>query len=767
MIERFDAIVIGTGFGGAVSACRLTQAGQKVAVLERGRRYPMHSFPRSFDTLKGWLWHEDHGIYDVKPINEMLVVQGAGYGGGSLVYASVHLRPDPHVFSKGWPSGYDRESLDPYYDLVAYMLDIKPITSRRGPLPPKTERMRRVAERLGRSQQFLYPNLAINLDTAGVVEKNKFGVPQSGCTDCGECDAGCNVHAKNTLDLNYLAVAERGGAHVRTRCEATSIAPLDGGYTVTFLDHGQRGAVERIWAKHVFLCAGAVNSTELLLRCRDEHRTLPRLSDRRGFGYSANGDFLAFVFDEAAPCDPWHGPTITSGIVYDRGEGDDKIWFILEEGGYPRELARLVELLGRVQLNPRCADATALRDAVTTHLRPTAHLGAAAWSQPARGATVLLAMGRDRADGRISLVPCDGKLCVKWNVRSNLHLYSTEAQLCSDIARELGGRFVPTPLWRALHQPVAVHNLGGCGMSERAEDGVTDPEGQVHGYPNLYVLDGAILPGATGVNPSSTIAAVAERNIERIIRRITGNAAWGAPEREKAVPVREPLSLVVIPAGGTALPETPGLSLQFTETMKGFLTQDFIAPDDYRGGEEAGRRGRTAAEFTLTITIQDLDRFLADNAHAGAAQGVVRIAGFTTPEGAPVDNGVFNLFVRGSSGKERQMLYALRFIGADGKEYLLDGYKTIMDHPGIDVWEDTTALFTVIREGTTRTAPVVATGILRIALRDFLEQLTTFSVAGTDKPAKKLEALGRFGRMFLGELWEVYVRDKLPACWCA
>src|SRR5207248_2406379 len=129
----------------------------------------------------------------------------------------------------------------------------------------------------------------------GLTHKNKFGVDQQGCNHCGECDIGCNLHAKNTLDLNYLAVAEQHGADVNTRCEVSKIEPRPGGYAIIVRDHA-RGADCRIEARQVFVCAGAVNSTELLLRCRDEFRTLPDLSPALGRGYSGNGDFLAFAF---------------------------------------------------------------------------------------------------------------------------------------------------------------------------------------------------------------------------------------------------------------------------------------------------------------------------------------------------------------------------------------------------------------------------------------------------------------------------------------
>jgi cholesterol oxidase len=151
MQAQYDAIVIGTGFGGAVSACRLSQAGLKVGVLERGRRYPLGGFPRHWnDPLDGWLWSTKQGLFDVRPFEQMMVVQSAGYGGGSLICANVHLRAIPSVFASGWPANYSREVLDPYYDLVAYMLDIAPITTSPLGVPPKATLMQQAATALGR-----------------------------------------------------------------------------------------------------------------------------------------------------------------------------------------------------------------------------------------------------------------------------------------------------------------------------------------------------------------------------------------------------------------------------------------------------------------------------------------------------------------------------------------------------------------------------------------------------------------------------------------
>ena len=758
----YDCLVIGSGFGGAVAACRLAQAGCKVAILERGRRYARNTFPRDWtDPLNGWLWQHEQGLFDIKPINEMTIVQGAGYGGGSLIYANVHLRAPAEVFAQGWPKGYSREALDPYYDLAAWMLDIKPITeSTFKGLPPKTAQMKKAAEDLKRGDQFCYPNLAIDFSDPEVRHKNKFGVEQAGCNYCGECDIGCNLLAKNTLDLNYLAVAESHGARAFTRCEAFRIEPLPEGFRVAVRNH-ETAQETSIAARRVFLCAGAVNSTELLLRCRDEFHTLTNLSPKLGHSYSGNGDFLAFAFNTSAPFEPSNGPTITTGLVYDDAKPAGRSWFILQDGGYPRQVANLVQLLNPQGEWLKSVGDILREDLQREFLKHAAMPAASADVSRLERTAVFLAMGRDRANGVITLTPLTNDLKVLWDVPSNLPLYDSEQALAADVAGALGGVPATNPLWHRLHLPVSVHNLGGCCMGDGPDAGVTDGNGEVFGYPGLYVMDGAALPAATGVNPSHTITAVAERNVEQIIRKILDEPTWRAPEAASAIPVKDPLSSIKIPPGGTAPPLTHPVGLSFTETMKGFVARGFSPADDYAAAEREAQRADALADFTLTITMSDLDRFLNDESHTAIARGRVRVAGFTDDYGTEVSNGVFNLFVPTGHFYERRMMYALPFVGSDGRQYILDGYKEVQDHGHFDVWGATSTLYTVIREGFERSGPVLATGILRIHMGDFLHQLTTFQVSGADGEIEKARALARFGSSFLGTLWDVFVRRKL------
>ncbi|HEX2300104.1 MAG TPA: GMC family oxidoreductase, partial [Pseudonocardiaceae bacterium] len=378
---------------------------------------------------------------------------------------------------------------------------------------------------------------------------------------------------------------------------------------------------------------------------------------------------------------------------------------------------------------------------------------------------IFLAMGRDTADGTIGLRPYGHELRIVWHTTRNLPLYETQERFCADVARVLGGHAAYNPLWQRFRIPVAVHNLGGCPMSDDPEQGVTDGNGQVHGHPGLYVLDGGCLPSATGVNPSHTVAAVAERNIETAIRKITGNRTWVAPERALAAPVHEPLGAVTIPLGGTRPVATPGVGLTFTETMRGYLRRDHRPAADFHGAAEAARRVGAAASFTLDVTTPFLTEFLTDEAHRMTAEGVVHVHGVTGPDGARVGNGVVNLLVAGDSPTSRRMLYTLPFFGADGRPYLLDGYKDVRDHGGVggfDIWGATTTLYTYLRRGHAPRGEVLFTGILRLPPITFVRQLASAKVTGTSNPLRQAEALARFGQFFLGSLWSVFVVPRLP-----
>ena len=553
----YEAVVVGTGFGGSITACRLARRWPgEVLVLERGRRYPRGSFARSPAEMATSLWlvdsggsgpvpTEGRGLFDLRQVGRMDVLGAAGLGGGSLIYANVFLEPPPVVFDDPrWPASCDAQQLGPYYRAAKAVLGARPV-----PLDDGERRVRRtevhvaVAEQLGRRSRPADVSVFFGDDTSstlppGTEATNRYGVPQTSCTYCAECDIGCNVHAKNTLDLNYLHRAEHAhGATIRTGQQVEGLVPVDAegvddptadgthGYAVTSRDL-DTGGIERVWARRVVVAAGTLGSVELLLRARDVAGTLPRLPSALGQGFSGNGDFLMFVAEVAQPTDPTRGPVITQ--YTDHGLFDDPVpdGFVVEDAGYPTLLAWFVEGAKPNVFKARAVASTGRRlGARFVRGRSGGRIGASLGGLLRHGLTersaVLLCMGRDSSTGVLRL---DGRghLTGSWPRRDNRRLYRNIQAAGSAFTRASGARawFAIPSWWLPFRRNVTVHPLGGCRLADDPAHGVVSarPEefGQVFGHPNLYVADGAIFPAAVGANPAATIAALAERVAEGI-----------------------------------------------------------------------------------------------------------------------------------------------------------------------------------------------------------------------------------------------------------
>jgi len=351
-----EAVVIGSGFGGAVAACRLSQAGFRVLVLERGRRYEPADFPTLpadsglLPDLRRYDFASDQGLWDVADLGELVSVQAAGYGGGSLVYANVHLRPPRAVFDDRWPARFrERAELEDFFDLGAYMLGVRPSNTHPGFFEfEKAHELERAATRLGRKDGVFHPPIAVTFADG----ENAHGVEQRACTACGRCCTGCPEKAKNTLDHNYLALAERYGARARTLHEVDGLEEQeDGSFVVHFLDHAT-GTTGRAHARYVFLCAGSVHTTRLLAGARLRR---PEVKARVGVGYFPGGDALGMIYDTARAQHPEHGPVITTALVHAERPGN---FFMIQDGGYPAALDRMMGTLrasawlGRNRLSP-------------------------------------------------------------------------------------------------------------------------------------------------------------------------------------------------------------------------------------------------------------------------------------------------------------------------------------------------------------------------------------------------------------------------------
>jgi cholesterol oxidase len=557
-VERFDAVVVGSGFGASAVACRLAQGGRSVLILERGRAYPPGSFPRSPLGISRNLWDPQSGLYgmfDVWAFRRMEAVVSSGLGGGSLIYANVLIRKDPAWFVEDgpgqvpepWPVTY--HDLEPHYEAAEEMLGAQryPFDTVPYSTTEKTRALRQAASDLGLDWQL--PLLAITFANPGeqpalsqpILEPrpNLHGLPRRTCRLCGECDIGCNDGSKNTLDYTYLSRAKDAGANIRTLSEVRRIEPADGdGFRVTYIHHDPdagAGAVvgegeprpTTVVGRRLVIGAGAFGSTYLLLRNRS---AFPRLGPALGTRFSGNGDLLTFLHHSRRRVDgvdtprllnPEFGPVITSAIRMPDtvdGQGDVGRGFYLEDGGNPDFLDWVEQTAGALSVAARTVRFAARRTWAHLTGRPRTDVSSDIAGLLGGGtisATMLplLCMGRDVPNGVMRLR--GGDLELDWSPDAG-YFTRVEATV-HQLAGALGASVANTPMW-AFKRLITAHPLGGVPMAADPSRGVVDAWGQAFAYPGLHVVDGSVMPGPVGPNPSLTIAAFAERAAARILK---------------------------------------------------------------------------------------------------------------------------------------------------------------------------------------------------------------------------------------------------------
>jgi cholesterol oxidase len=794
--EHTDAVVVGSGFGGSVAAYRLAEAGLSVVVMERGQAYPPGSFARTPAQMGRAFWDPSeglHGLFDVWTFGGFDSIVSSGLGGGSLIYANVLLRKDEKWFVHEEPlpqGGYEswpvtRSDLDPHYDVVERMLGATPYPLDRPAYAdtPKTHAMQDAAAELGLDWRL--PPLAVSFAPRPGAEPglglpivetkygNLHGVTRKTCNLCGECDFGCNEGAKNTLDHTYLSAAKHHGADIRVRHEVRAIRPRPGGgYEVDYVVHDpareghtyntRKLPVRTIGCDRLILGAGTYGTTYLLLRSR---ANFPGLSKALGTRYSGNGDLLAFLLrasdrDRTRPLDASRGPVITSAIRLPDGldgMGATGRGAYIQDGGYPGFVGWMVnsadvghEIGWVIKFMLK-----KFREFVTH--APDTNLSAELAELIGEGALSvsslpLLGMGRDVPDGVLRLR--DGQLDAEWTTKTSAAHFERLRKTMQRIADVLGADYADNPMW-FRKRVITVHPLGGAPMGAHPDVGVCDGHGEVYGFPGLYIADGAALPGSVGANPSLTIAALADRMATRLLATKAHKGGTSGGMKTGVGPVSAG------PVRGTGddaacepeLGDAGRTSLSFTEEMKGF----YVTGESNPGGAElAEHRERFA--FRLTITAEDVDRFLTETEHTAKTEGWIDAAACGGRR--QIARGWFNLFAPAGAPDRRLMKYRLYFTDGADQPRTLSGWKNVHHGPPTHIWPDTSTLFFRVLaghvpEGEDERARIIGAGTLHIELTDFARQLTTFRTSGPHR----ISALARFGKFFAGELWDVYGPD--------
>lgn len=533
--SHYEVAVIGSGYGGGVAASRFARAGRQVAIFERGKEKVPGEYPTTLPAITEEVQIDlpelhvgSHAaMYDFRLNPEMNVLVGCGLGGTSLINANISLQPDVEVLSDlHWPEAVRQESaqgkLSLYFDRAANMLGANPYP-KDAPVTEKLATMQRVAQRWGKQLQ----PLSINVTFKDGV--NAAGVEQRACIGCGDCVAGCNHMAKNTVLMNYLPDAVRHGAEIFTSLRLHQVERGDNVWKLQL--HRVHGLLDpalppvTVTADIVVLAAGTLGSTEILLRSRDAG--LP-LSPALGGRFSGNGDMVGISYnsEETMNAVGWGnrsprerdrvGPCST-GLIDLRGQAGGAI---MVEASIPGALA--------AALPEALATGAKLTGIRTEHgffnfFRAKAREWRSALFGAYHGATrntdIYLVVSEDDSGGRLYLEA--DRIRVSWPGAGNAAALAQASELIQRAAATQGGIFIPNPVWNRLtgNAVITGHPLGGCVMSDDAATGVVNHKGEVYCaesgnavHPGLLVVDGAVVPRSLGVNPLLTITALAERS---------------------------------------------------------------------------------------------------------------------------------------------------------------------------------------------------------------------------------------------------------------
>lgn len=512
MQTDYDVVVVGSGFGGSVAALRLSEKNYRVLVIEAGKEFKDHEYAKTSWRLRKFLFApviRCFGIQRIHRLPNVLVLAGAGVGGGSLVYANTMYEPMKEFFTQGpWAKITDwQKELKPFYELARRMLGVaqNPI------LTPADKAMQSVAKRMGVENTFRLAPVAVHFGNGpGVPSDDPYfggvGPVRNGCTHCGECMTGCRHNAKNTLDKNYLALARNLGAKIKSLTTVTKIKPNNDYWLVTTK---RTGGVKKqtITAKHVVVAAGTYNTQKLLHNMKNSGH-LPNLSDRLGYLSRTNSEALLGAVAAEIP-----DPDFTKGVA-------------ITSSFFPEEQTHIEPVRYGVGSNAMGLLATVFTDGdektprwriwlVEVIKHPITALKTFWVKNWSRKTVIALVM--QSLDSSITVFGKRRKLIPGWKLSSKQgdgKPNPTWLPIANKVARELADVISGKPmgnLGEVINAPFTAHFVGGCVIGENAQTGVIDAYHRVFGYQGLHVVDGSTISGNLGVNPSLTITAQAER----------------------------------------------------------------------------------------------------------------------------------------------------------------------------------------------------------------------------------------------------------------
>ncbi len=763
--QCYDVIVIGSGYGGSIAASRMARTGKTVCLLERGKEFQPGDFPKTkleaaketqLD-LSGKHIGLEAGLYDFRINDDINVAAGCGLGGTSLVNAGVSVLPEPRVFEdKCWPEELrnDMQSFDDGVKRVQGMLKPVEYPEEEGGYQKlaKLEAMRKAAREMNAKCYKLNINVSFEDNV------NNSGIEQKKCVLCGDCVTGCNYTSKNITLMNYLPDARNYGAEIYTKILVRYIKKSGNLWSVYFqLSDAGREKFDApamfIKAGVVILAAGSLGSTEILLRSRE--MGLP-LSGKLGYRFSGNGDTTGIGYNNdqqingvglgsQKPGDGVElpGPTITA-VIDMRNQEKLEDGIVVEEGVIPGAMSSILPhaFIPMSRLLGKDTDSGIL-DFAKEKWRELVSLSKGAYHGAVKNTITYLVNTHDGAGGEMKLK--NDRLRIEWPGVGKQPIFEKIDAKLRDFTAALGGTKIKNPIWNKLldYDLVTVHPLGGCTMADSAEKGVVNHIGQLFGSDNgttvhegVYVCDGAVIPRSLGANPLLTISALAERSCVLIAK----DHGWE------------------IDYGFDKVKHKPGtkkdIGIQFTETMKGFLSETDGALS-FEDAYENGKNKNNQVQFVLTIISDNVENMLNDEQHEAEMIGTV-LSKTLSSEPLTVTKGIFNLFVKDKKDDSiLKMKYSMQMTSEDGEQYCFEGVKTIRNDPGFDLWEDTTTLFTTLYKGNNNTCPIVAKGILKIKPDDLKKQMMTVGVnnaSGSESVKWKL----KFGRFFSESIFDVF-----------